>query len=99
MAEAHAHLREIREVHEALQVCFSDLEKVLSARALNPGALTSVRLKLAGIRLSRGPLITRIATLLQGNVTEAEERLAGGTPVVPPSDASNGDGAHRKMDP
>jgi hypothetical protein len=65
-------LRELRETHESLQACFGDLDKVLAKPTLDASALTSIRLKLAGMRLSRGPLITRVSEFLSGQVTETE---------------------------
>lgn len=73
--EAETLLRELHETAESLQPCLSELEKVLSKPALDPGALTSVRLKLAGLRLTRGPLINKVSELLSGKVTDAEERI------------------------
>jgi hypothetical protein len=71
--EANALLVELREASESLQVCFGELDKILARPALDASALTSVRLKLAGIRLTRGPLITRVSELLSGKVSPAEE--------------------------
>lgn len=70
--EADAVKREVRQAHESLQACFAEMERVLASPVFDAGALTSVRLKLAGIRLTRGPLITRVSKLLEGKVTEAE---------------------------
>ena len=53
------------------------MEAVLAKPAFDASALTSVRLKLAGLRLTRGPLIMRVAQALVGKVTEKEaETLA-----------------------
>lgn len=73
IAEAKAVLAELRQAQQSLQACFAELEKVLTRPVPDAGALTSVRLKLAGIRLTRGPLITRVSDLLSGRVTPAEE--------------------------
>jgi hypothetical protein len=73
--EAKAVLQELRQAAESLQRCFDELELVLSKPALDAGALTSVRLKLAGIRLTRGPLITRISDLLAGRVSPDEQAM------------------------
>lgn len=73
LAEAKAVLTELRQAQQSLQACFSELEKVLARPAPDAGALTSVRLKLAGIRLTRGPLISRVCDLLSGRATPAEE--------------------------
>lgn len=73
--EANALLCELREAEESLETCFGELERVLDRPHLDGSALTSVRLKLAGIRLTRGPLITRVADLLAGQVTQAEEAV------------------------
>jgi len=48
------------------------MEDVLAKPAFDAHALTSVRLKLAGLRLTRGPLIMRVAQALAGKVTEKE---------------------------
>jgi len=53
-------LREIDEATSTLNACLSELEEVLAQPEFDASALTSVRLRLAGIRLTRGPLITRL---------------------------------------
>ena len=68
--EANALQHEIREAHGAMQSCFREMERVLASSSFDAGALTSVRLKLASIRLTRGPLIMRVAEVLAGNVTD-----------------------------
>ena len=67
--------REINDAHQQLQRCLEEMGTVLAQPVLNASALTSVRLKLAGIRLTRGPLIMRIAQVLAGNVTESEAAM------------------------
>jgi hypothetical protein len=56
-----------------LNACLVELEEVLAQPSLDAGALTSVRLKLAGIRLTRGPLIARISDFLASHVSQAEQ--------------------------
>lgn len=73
--EAEAVLRELRQTAESLKACLAQLEKVLAQPALDASALISVRLKLAGLRLTRGPLINRVHDLLSGRVTEAQELM------------------------
>jgi hypothetical protein len=73
LAEAKAVLAELRQAQQSLQACFGELENVLAKPVPDAGALTSVRLKLAGIRLTRGPLIARVSDLLSGRVTPAEQ--------------------------
>jgi hypothetical protein len=73
--EAAALEREIRHAHESLHVCLREMEQVLARPAFDAGALTSVRLKLAGLRLTRGPLITRVAEALSGSLSRDEEIL------------------------
>lgn len=73
--EANALLREIEQAHESLQSCFRQMEQVLARPKLDAGALTSVRLKLAGLRLTRGPLITRVGDALSASVTKKEEAM------------------------
>jgi hypothetical protein len=68
---------EIRAAHASLQSCFREMEQVLARPEFDAGALTSVRLKLASLRLTRGPLITRVAVALAGKVTEQEAALLG----------------------
>lgn len=65
--------REIEQAHESLRSCFREMEQVLARPKPDAGALTSVRLKLAGLRLTRGPLITRVGDALSGSVTTEEE--------------------------
>ena len=66
-------LREIDEATSTLNACLGDLEEVLARPLFDASALTSVRLRLAGIRLTRGPLITRLSDYLAARVTEAEQ--------------------------
>src|SRR5689334_20431185 len=74
--EAEALQLEILQAHEGMKACFREMELVLALPELDASALTSVRLKLASIRLTRGPLITRVADVLAGKVTDEEhERL------------------------
>lgn len=73
--EANTLQREIEQAHESLRSCFREMEQVLARPRLDAGALTSVRLKLAGLRLTRGPLITRVGDALSGSVTTEEEVL------------------------
>lgn len=73
--EANTLQREIEQAHESLRSCFREMEQVLARAKLDAGALTSVRLKLAGLRLTRGPLITRVGDALSGSVTTEEEVL------------------------
>jgi hypothetical protein len=74
-SEAAAILRELNQAQASLDECFVELDRVLAQPRLDAGALTSVRLKLAGIRLTRGPLITRVADFLASRVTRAEEAM------------------------
>ena len=51
------------------------MDQILSKREFDAAALTSVRLKLAGIRLTRGPLISKVADFLAGKVTVQEQAM------------------------
>ena len=73
--EANALQREILEARESMQSCFREMETVLAGPSFDAGALTSVRLKLAGIRLSRGPLVMKVAAALAGKVTQKEAAI------------------------
>ena len=73
--DAVALLRELREAHESLRACSRDLDRVLAQDMFDAGALVSVRLRLAGLRLTRGPLITKVSEFLVGNVTPREEGM------------------------
>lgn len=73
--EADALQLEIRQAHESMQSCFREMDKILASPDLDATALTSVRLKLAGIRLTRGPLISRLANILSGKVTAEEQAM------------------------
>jgi hypothetical protein len=64
--------RDLRDAHQSLQARFREMEEVLARPEFDATALTTVRLKLAGLRLTRGPLITRIAVALAGKVTKEE---------------------------
>jgi len=66
-------LRDIDEATSTLNACLGELEEVLAQSAFDASALTSVRLRLAGIRLTRGPLITRLSDFLVDRATEAEQ--------------------------
>lgn len=68
-------MSELREAHESLEACFRELDAVLDQPAFDAGALVSVRLRLAGLRLTRGPLITKLSDFLVGNVGPAEEGM------------------------
>ena len=73
--EARRLLPELRDTAESLQRYLAELESVLAKPSFDAAALTSVRLKLAGLRLTRGPLVVRVHDLLSGNVGEREDRL------------------------
>jgi hypothetical protein len=73
--DAAALLNELREAHDSLRACFRDLEKVLAEDLFDATALVSLRLKLAGLRLTRGPLITKVSEFLVGNVSPREEGM------------------------
>ncbi|MEA3058096.1 MAG: hypothetical protein QOF34_911 [Sphingomonadales bacterium] len=66
---------EIHQAHESLQTCFLEMEQILARPNLDAGALTSVRLKLAGLRLTRGPLIIRVAQALAGKIMPDEAAM------------------------
>lgn len=66
---------EIREAHESTQSCFREMDQILAKREFDATALTSVRLKLAAIRLTRGPLISKVAEFLSGRLTAQEEAM------------------------
>ena len=66
-------LREVEEATNTLDACLGELEEVLARPAFDASALTSVRLKLAGIRLTRGPLIARLTDFLSARATGAEQ--------------------------
>lgn len=51
------------------------MDEVLAQPSFDAGALTSIRLKLAGLRLTRGPLITRVFQVLAGVVSEEEAEI------------------------
>jgi hypothetical protein len=74
-SEADALQVEIRQAHESMQSCFRDMDQILASTELDATALTSVRLKLAGIRLTRGPLISRIANALSGKIAAQEQAM------------------------
>jgi hypothetical protein len=73
--DADALLGELRDAHESLRTCFRELDKVLAEPAFDAAALVSVRLRLAGLRLTRGPLITKLSEFLVGHVSHAEEAM------------------------
>lgn len=73
--EAAALQQEMRQAHESMRSCFRAMEEVLAQPTFDAGALTSVRLKLAGLRLTRGPLITRVFQTLAGVVSEEEAEI------------------------
>jgi hypothetical protein len=73
--DPEALLRDLNEAVESLRACFGQLEKILARQAPDLGALTSVRLKLAGLRLTRGPLVSEVSGLLSGSLTAADEAM------------------------
>jgi len=73
--EAIALLGELRDAHDSLQACLRELDKVLAQPMFDATALVSVRLRLAGLRLTRGPLITKLSDFLVGNVSPREEGM------------------------
>ena len=73
--EVAALQQEIRHAHDSLQSCFREMETVLARPSFDASALTSVRLKLASLRLTRGPLIMRVAQALAGKVTREEAEM------------------------
>lgn len=72
---ADALLLELRQAHASTQSCFREMDQILAKREFDATGLTSVRLKLAGIRLSRGPLINKVVEFLSGKVTPQEEAM------------------------
>jgi hypothetical protein len=74
-SEANALQREVREAYDSMRSCFREMDEVLAKAVFDAGALTAVRLKLASIRLTRGPLVTRVADVLDGHVTKEEEAM------------------------
>lgn len=68
-------LVELQSAYEILFACVNELDGVLDRSVPDLARLTTVRLKLAKLRLDRGPLMAKISTFLTGKVTAAEEKL------------------------
>lgn len=67
--------RELGDAHKLLRGCFEEMETLLAQPVLYASALTSVRLKLASLRLTRGSLVMRIGKVLAGSMTESEAMM------------------------
>lgn len=68
-------LDEIDDASEDLRACLSELEAILTQPAPNASALTSVRLKLARVRLTRGPLLGKVVRALGDQITASDKLL------------------------
>jgi len=74
LAPGPALMVELQSAYDELRRCIAELTEVLDLPEPNRARLTSVRLKIATLRLARGPLVGKIAACLDGktNSTEAE---------------------------
>lgn len=75
VTDARALLRDWDDAVRELAGCFGELEKILARPGPEPAALTSVRLRIAGLRLSRGSLASDVSTLLSGSLSDADEAM------------------------
>lgn len=65
-------LVELENAYDELRRCMKELYDVLDQQGLDRARLTSVRLKIAQIRLARGPLVGRITVCLADKVNPSE---------------------------
>lgn len=68
-------LEDLRAAHSSLLERLSELDFILQQPVLNKAALTTLRLKLASMRLTRGSLVGRLMALLINKVTKEEADL------------------------
>ena len=66
---------EFKHAYEELSQRIAELEVVLEQPALDSAKLTTLRLKIAQLRLLRGTLISRIATCLKYKISPTEAEL------------------------
>lgn len=66
---------ELQTAHDELRRCLAELTDVLDLPEPNRARLTSVRLKIATLRLARGPLVGKIAACLDGKPNSSETEL------------------------
>lgn len=66
-------LHELHETYAELGECLNQLHQLLDRPAPDLGRLTTVRLRLARLRLSRGPLMDKISRFVAGKIDAAEQ--------------------------
>lgn len=69
---AAALLLELASAYGDLRESVIDLEQLLSRPNFDRARLISIRLRIADLRLARGPLVAKIAAHLAGRVTESQ---------------------------
>lgn len=72
---AHTLAAEFDHAFEQLGQCIKQLEHLLNQAELDRGKLTSIRLKIAQLRLERGSIVARIATCLRGQMEVSDSKL------------------------
>lgn len=75
LAPGHALMLELQTAYDELRRCIAELTDVLDLPEPNRARLTSVRLKIATLRLARGPLVGKIAACLDGKTNSSEAEL------------------------
>lgn len=75
LAPGPALMLELQTAYDELRRCIAELTDVLDLPEPNRARLTSVRLKIATLRLARGPLVGKIAACLDGKTNSSEAEL------------------------
>lgn len=66
---------ELEKAYDELRDCITELSYVLDEPELDRARLTSVRLRIAQLRLARGPLIGKITAHVAGKISPSEADL------------------------
>lgn len=72
LAPGPALMLELQTAYDELRRCIAELTDVLDLPEPNRARLTSVRLKIATLRLARGPLVGKIAACVVGKANSSE---------------------------
>jgi len=75
LAPGPALMLELQTAYDDLRRCIAELTDVLDLPEPNRARLTSVRLKIATLRLARGPLVGKIAACLDRKTDSSETEL------------------------
>lgn len=68
-------LAELERAYDAFVGAIGEIQELLGHAPPDLSRLTTIRLKLARLRLARGPLITQVSSYLSGKITPSEELI------------------------